>query len=165
MLGVLTAHTGTSDQATLVDQALTQIRQLMGHAQRLQEGYRKLRHNDGAKNVWFDYRGKQTRSYHIRQLVPGRSMEWDTVPVVFERGESFCFFCFAGAMGAQNRPPGQGFTLLVNGEPTVPFNLARDERAWHSPDHTVTLLYTPHWLSRDDSSGLDRKSTRLNSSH
>jgi hypothetical protein len=35
----------------------------------------------------------------------------------------------------------------------VPFNLAREDRAWHSPDHTVTLLYSPHWLSRDDSSG------------
>jgi hypothetical protein len=80
-------------------------------------------------------------------------MEWDTAPVVFERGQDFCVFCFAGAMGAQNRPPGLGFNLLVNGEPAVPFNLAREDRAWHSPDHTVTLLYSPHWLSRDDSSG------------
>jgi hypothetical protein len=153
VLSVLTAHTGSGDQATLADQALTQIRQLMGHAERWQEGYQKLRHNDGAKNYWFDYRGEQRRSYHIRQLVRGRCMEWETAPVVFERGQDFCFFCFAGAMGAQNKAPGLGFNLTVNGEPTVPFNLARDERAWHSADHTVTLLYSPHWLSRDDSSG------------
>ncbi len=153
VLSVLTAHSGSGDQATLADQSLTQIRQLMGHTERLQEGYRKLRHNDGAKNYWFDYRGEQRRSYHIRQLVRGRCMEWETAPVVFERGQDFCFFCFAGAMGAQNKPPGLGFNLTVNGEPTVPFNLARDDRAWHSSDHTVTLLYSPHWLSRDDSSG------------
>ena len=153
VLSALTLHPGAGDQATLADQALSQIRQLMGHSERLQEGYRKLRHSDGAKNIWFDYRGRQRRSYHIRQLVPGRSMEWETAPVVFERGQDFCYFCFMGAMGAQNRPPGLGFNLLVNGDPTVPFNLAREERAWHSPDHSVTLLYSPHWLSRDDSSG------------
>jgi uncharacterized protein YjbI with pentapeptide repeats len=153
VLSVLTAYTGAGDQATLADQALTQLRQLMGHAERLQEGYQKLRHNDGAKNQWFDYCGEQRRSYHIRQLVRGRCMEWETAPVVFERGQDLCFFCFAGAMGAQNKPPGLGFYLTVNGEATVPFNLARDERAWHSADHTVTLLYSPHWLSRDDSSG------------
>ena len=153
VLGVLTARIGLSDQATLADQALLELRQLIGRAERLQEGYRKLRHNDGAKNLWFDYRGNRRRSYHIRQLVPGQRMEWETAPAVLEAGEPFCHFCFAGAMGAQNRPPGQGFLLLVNGEPTVPFNLARDERSWHSPDHAVTLLYSPHWLSRDDSSG------------
>ncbi|MCA9069313.1 MAG: hypothetical protein KDA84_10340, partial [Planctomycetaceae bacterium] len=152
-LGVLTAQLGTDDQASLVDQALSQIRLLIGTKDRLQEGYRKLLRNDGAKNVWFDYRGKQRRSYHIRQLERGRTMEWETAPVVFERGQDFCYFCFAGAMGAQNRPPGLGFSLLVNGEPTVPFNLARDERAWYSADHSVILMYLPHWLSRDDSSG------------
>lgn len=153
VLSVLTAHSGSVDQASMADQALTQIRHMMGHAAGWQEGYRKLRHNDGAKNTWFDYCGEQRRSYHIRQLVRGRCMEWETAPVVFERGQDFCFFCFAGAMGAQNKAPGLGFNLTVNGEPTVPFNLARDERAWHSADHTVTLLYSPHWLSRDDSSG------------
>lgn len=153
VLNVLTAYPGAADQATWSDQALTQIRQLMGRTERLQEGYQKLRHNDGAKNRWFDYRGEQRRSYHIRQLVRGRCMEWVTAPVVFERGQDFCYFCFAGAMGAQNKPPGLGFYLTVNGEPTVPFNTARDERAWHSADHSVTLLYSPHWLSRDDSSG------------
>ncbi len=150
---LLTAHPGENAQPTLADQALLELRQLIGHVERLQEGYRKLRHNDGAKNVWFDYRGKQRRSYHIRQLVPGNMMEWETAPVVLEPGRPFCHFCFAGAMGAQNRPPGSGFLLLVNGKPCVPFNLAREEQSWHSPDHAVTLLYSPHWLSRDDSSG------------
>lgn len=153
LVNVLTAQLGVDDQASLVDQALTQIRQLIGTKNRLQEGYRRLLRNDGAKNQWFDYRGHQRRSYHIRQLERGRSMEWETAPVVFERGQDFCYFCFAGAMGAQNRPPGLGFYLLVNGEPAVPFNLARDDRAWHSADHSVTLFYSPHWLSRDDSSG------------
>jgi uncharacterized protein YjbI with pentapeptide repeats len=153
LVRVLTAHPGATDQRTLAEGALAQVRLLAGRAEGLQSGFDHLVRNDGGNNVWYNFRGEKVRSHHLRQLTAGAVLEWQTPPAALDAGADFAVFVFPGAMGYQSQPKSDGFAFLADGRHALDFDLCRDARAWHSADERVTLFYAPRWSSREDTAG------------
>ena len=153
LIRMLTASPGASDQLTLADQAIAQLRLVIGRAEGLHSGFDHLVRNDGGNNVWYNFRGEKVRSHHLRQLSAGALLAWETPPATAEPGAEFVNFVFPGAMGYRTQPATDGFAFLLDSRHVLDFDLSRDERAWHSPDQRVTLLYSPRWSSREDNAG------------
>lgn len=128
-------------------------KQLVGRSQGLLCGFGRLLHNDGGNSIWFNFAGEQAPLHHLRQLSAGNRLEWETEPVPFESDDPFACFVFAGAFGELTEPPTAGFTLLVNGDECLDFDVTGSAELWESSDGRAALLFSRRWRSDQDSAG------------
>lgn len=121
-------------------------------------GFEHLEHNDGASEVWWNYRGEQSPNYFIRQQTKGDRLTWRTANVPDQLDHSRIEFLFVGAMGYESAPATEGFALSINGEQQLQFDLVRTDSTWESDDGTVRLGFQPTWRSASDVAGYFRLS-------
>ena len=125
---------------------------LPGQADGLLAGFRRLTRNDGGNSVWFDDRGEKQPTHHLRQLSAGNVVEWETA-VVPRDGEMMPCFVWGGSFGGFDDAATDGFSLCVNGEDQLIFDLTQSTMLWKNEEETVGLLYDVRWTSPNDSAG------------
>jgi hypothetical protein len=87
-------------------------------------------------------------------LETGRSLEWETGEVPADWKNSEVTFVFAGGLGWISQPRGEGFTLLLNDQPLVSFDVAREDQTWSGTGGKVKLQFVPRKTLPEDALGL-----------
>ncbi len=120
------------------------------------EGFSRLTKSDRPDEEWIDYRGKQGPTHFLRQDGVGGEMEWETTAPGESPKEQPVIFMFAGAVGYINDPKTEGFSLLVNDQEVLRFDVTLETQEWKGKDDGVSLFYYPTWSgpTGPDSSGL-----------
>lgn len=119
-------------------------------------GFSRLTKSDRPDEPWFDYSGNKTSTHFLRQDGLGHEMGWETAVVGGVPKEQPVTFMFAGAFGWLSLTKTEGFSLLINGQDTLRFDVTKESQEWKSQDGRVSLFYYPTWTGPrgPDSSGL-----------
>ncbi|HWF19017.1 MAG TPA: c-type cytochrome, partial [Verrucomicrobiae bacterium] len=90
---------------------------------------------------------------HCRQTDGKSRVIWQSAPLPAElKAGGSQQFHFPIGMGWFSAPPGK-FTLSINGQPALEFNVALDDHAWQSADGKVQMSYTVMEKNSEDSNG------------
>jgi hypothetical protein len=113
------------------------------------------RQTSGAPAVEAAWWGEPCRTWIARQRDGGGSVTWETqsVPRQFE-GDTVTF-AWSGKLGWPTEPEG-GFTLALEGSPTLRFDVTSQAAHWTSDDGQVRLEFQPRGLLGGDSGGIFR---------
>ena len=79
-------------------------------------------------------------------------MKWDASIHSNQDGFSYVYV-FTGGLGWGTEPKTRGFSLSIQDEEKIQFDVTRKISRWVSKDETVEMLYLPTWTSGVDSGG------------
>jgi hypothetical protein len=79
---------------------------------------------------------------------------WKTAPVPKQLpADATCTFRLPAAMGFVSQPSGK-FTLRLNSQPALEFNVALSDQSWQNTDGRVCMTYTVMENNAEDSNGV-----------
>jgi len=112
----------------------------------------KISKGDSETTEWHDYAGDFRQRDFIRQNEKGREVGW-SVPPFDVQANGPITVCFTGGLGYLSEPETDGFTLWINEETPIHFDVTLKAEQWVSEDGKATLTYLPTWTSNVDSGG------------
>ncbi|MEX0642025.1 MAG: FG-GAP-like repeat-containing protein, partial [Pirellulales bacterium] len=104
-----------------------------------QNGFARLIHNDGGTDRWHSFRGDAWRQHFVRQQKVGDRIEWETSPLTVNARQDRVQIVFAGALGYQSEPRTSGFTLRIDDQDVLEFDLSLEPTVWQSTSEPITL--------------------------
>ena len=117
-------------------------------------GYARVLTQHGEQADYPSYREAQAPLHVCRQLETGRSLEWETAQVPADWKNSEVTFVFAGGLGWISQPMSEGFTLLLNDQPLLSFDVAREGQTWTGTGGKGKLQFVPRKTLPEDVLGL-----------
>jgi beta-galactosidase len=117
-------------------------------------GYVRLLAQGGEQADYPSYREAQAPLHVCRQWEAGRSLEWETAPVPPDWTGSEVTFVFAGGLGWVSQPKSEGFALLLNDQPLLRFDVAREGQTWFGDNGKVKLQFVPRKTLPEDALGV-----------
>jgi hypothetical protein len=118
------------------------------------EGFSRLVRNEGEEGQWFTYREARGVQYVCRQTGKGHVIEWQTAPVPDPVAGEALTFVFAGGIGWISEPRKEGFTLSVNGQDGIEFDVSSGFTTWRNDDLGVVLTLFSKTVTNEDNAGL-----------
>ena len=112
----------------------------------------KVTSTDQESTEWHNFAGDFVPREFIRQQKIGTELAWVMPPFSKLAGPALVY-AFTGGVGWVTEPKTDGFSLSVDGEVKIRFDVTRELSRWVSADETVELLYLPTWSSGVDSGG------------
>ena len=100
---------------------------------------------------WHNLAGDFVERVFIRQQKRGAEVGWESQ--VRKKGTVQRVLCFSGGLGWSTEPEAGGFSLMMNGEERLRFDLTRRLSHWSSKDDSVDMFYLPAWSSELDTGG------------
>ena len=120
----------------------------------LAEGFAQLLRNEGEDKPWITYREDRGPTYTCRQTAAGHAVTWESAALPETLDEGGVTFVFAGGVGWVKEPEGEGFTLTVNGEDVLKFNVALGFNTWRNDERGVVMSLFPRRMTDQDNVGL-----------
>ena len=125
---------------------------LRANAGRATAAIQEISKGDSETTEWHDYAGDFRQRQFIRQNKEGRELGW-SLPTFDTQDNGSITVCFTGGLGYLSDPKTDGFTLWINEETPIHFDVTIEAEQWVSEDGAATLTYLPTWTSDVDSGG------------
>jgi len=116
-------------------------------------GFSRLISKSPKRAVWFDFTGKQSDRAFFRQENGNESLTWETKRLNKAVDAKHVTFLFLGGTGWISQPESSGFTLTLNGDDVLHFDVTNSSREWSNSDTGVILKFVCTWKSDVDSAG------------
>jgi hypothetical protein len=117
-------------------------------------GFARLLTQGGEQADYPSYREAEARLHVCRQVEAGRLLEWETAVVPADGQGDEVTFVFAGGLGWVSQRKGGGFTLLLNGQQVLKFDVAPQGGAWSGDNGKVKLRFVVRKSLPEDGLGL-----------
>ena len=111
-----------------------------------------VKSNNHEETEWHNFSGDFVHRKFIRQQTDEMELKWDASIHSNQDGFSYVYV-FTGGLGWETEPKTRGFSLSIQDEEKIQFDVTRKISRWVSKDETVEMLYLPTWASGVDSGG------------